>query len=61
MLENAKIWRNIAPPIQLKPKLWKTTWILRLKVALAVISVPDAIHFLRLMLYESIVIISVNS
>jgi hypothetical protein len=61
MLENATIWRNIAPPMQLKPKPWKTTWILRLKVASGVISVLDTVGFLRLMLYESRVIISANS
>ena len=45
MLENARIWRNIAPPMQLKPKPWKTTRILRLKVELDLISVPVAIRF----------------
>jgi hypothetical protein len=45
MLENATIWRNIAPPMQLKPKPWKRMWILRLKVESGVISVPDTIRF----------------
>jgi hypothetical protein len=45
MLENAKICRKIAPPIQLKPVQWKTMRILRLNVVLDVISVLATIRF----------------
>jgi hypothetical protein len=31
MLENVRIWRNIAPPVQLKPNPWKIMRVLRLK------------------------------
>jgi len=58
MLENAKIWRNIAPPMQLKPNPWKTTLILRLKPEYEVIIF--LLQFVRLILYEFIVIISVT-
>ena len=61
MLENAKICRKIAPPMQLKPMQWKTTWILLLKLVSGVIIVPVAIGFFEFMLYEFIVIISANS
>ena len=61
MLENVKIWRNIAPPMQLRPKPWKTRWILRLKVDSSVIGGPKIIRGLMLNLYESQVLISANS
>ena len=61
MLENAKIWRNIAPPMQLKPNPWKTTLTLRLKVASDVIVFLLKFVFLRLILYEFVVLISANS
>ena len=60
MLENIKICRNIAPPMQLKPKPWKARCILRLKVESSAISVPYTIRFLAHIFYESRVMISAN-
>ena len=37
MSANTRIWRNMAPPKQLKPKLWKTKRILRLNAGVRVI------------------------
>jgi len=61
MLEKVKIWRNIAPPIQLKPNPWKSRRILRLKVDSSVIGGPKIIRGLMLNLYEPEIIISANS
>ena len=60
MLANAKICRKIAPPMQLKPKPWNARYILRLKVELDLISIQEQFAFLRLMLYEFLIIISAN-
>jgi hypothetical protein len=38
MLAKTKAWRNIAPPKQLKPKLWKTKGILRMNDGVVVIN-----------------------
>ena len=60
MLENVRIWRNIAPPMQLKPAAWKMRLILRLKVELSVIGGRKLIRGLMLNLYELQVLFPVN-
>jgi len=61
MLENIKIWRKIAPPVQLKPMLWKATRIFRSKVELDVINVLFKILFFRFMFYEFLINITTKN
>ena len=57
MLEKAKIWRNIAPPIQLSPSPWKTRRIFRLKVISGSIRFDLDFVFSKVMFYEFSIII----